>query len=179
MATPKKMGRKGKFCKKIADLLIAAARDGLPHKDACAEVGISTVTLYDWLNEGDSFKGGEKHDFALKFREAEGHCTRVAVRTVTREIATNFRAAAWYLERQQGWNRAVTMTGPNGGPIRHAGPDGQGPIPVAVSGTVRMALDLTQLTEAQLDALESIARQTLEARHKDGQDAAAEAESEG
>ena len=181
MAERKRPGPKGKFTLEVQEALIAAAKAGLMHEDCCAEAGIKTPTLYQWLAEGERFESGAKHDFSVKFREAEKHTMRTAVRTITSKIESDWRAAAWYLERKgpQQWSRQVTMTGPNGGPLRHAGPDGKGPVPIEVTGPgggpVRTTLDLSNLTEAQLDALEAIARQTLAARQAEDSEASGQA----
>jgi hypothetical protein len=170
MAGKAKTGRGSKFTPEVCERLIEAARAGLMHGDCCDEAGISTPTLYAWLSEGERFASGLKHDFSVNFREAEKHTMRTAIKTITIKIETDWRAAAWYLERKKpgDWSRNVTMTGPNGGPLRHAGPDGEGPILLEVTGPgggpVRLAIDLSNATEAQLDALEAIARQTIAAR---------------
>lgn len=91
------MARKGKYEEWLSDgklLQIEAwAKDGLTNEDIANNIGISTVTLYDWCNKFPSFlnalkKGKEVADIIVEnalYKRAIGYSYEETVTEITKE----------------------------------------------------------------------------------------------
>jgi transposase len=101
-------------------------------EDAAGACGIGTATLYRWLDVGAEWEGVELEEVPQEqrifreFREAvhrarEEATTRL-LRPIERQAPTDWRAAAWILERTRpdrfGRRETVRISGEGGGPIR-------------------------------------------------------------
>jgi hypothetical protein len=90
--------------------LVTVLSSGVPIKDACAYVGISDVTYYNWMNRGQKARKGDE-----RFVEFFNAATRArvagrlsAVTVIRKSIQDgNSEDARWFLERSDpaNWGR--------------------------------------------------------------------------
>lgn len=109
-------GRPPKLTKEVADEIVSVLATGGYAETAAAAVGISPRTFRDWMQRGDP-EGKKKADERYrKFRErverAVAESESSIVERVRHAALTDWKAAAWLLERRQ--------------PDRWAGPRGRG-----------------------------------------------------
>lgn len=111
-------GRPSKFTPARTARIIALVRAGNYAEVAARQAGIHSSTYFDWMARG---KMGEKgyHEFSEAIGSAEAFAESQAVVLVRKEMATNWKAAGWYLERKfhDRWGRKYEHSGPKGGPI--------------------------------------------------------------
>lgn len=74
---------------------------------AAQYAGISQTTFYRWLEEGERARSGAKREFWEAIRAAEAQAEVRNVLLVEAAAATEWRAAAWMLERKhfERWGR--------------------------------------------------------------------------
>jgi hypothetical protein len=88
-----------KFSKDIADRLVAILRRGNFREMACAQVGISSRALREWLSKAAN--GDERYTaFAIALEQAEAEAEDILVVSIRRAALKNWQAAAWLLERR-------------------------------------------------------------------------------
>ena len=99
------MGRPTKFDAEKLDLICRAIEVGATRKIAAYAAGIDVSTLYAWLSKGrnsndqnDVFK-----EFSDRIKTAEGMSALRDLSIITRASETDWRAAAWRLERRHGY----------------------------------------------------------------------------
>jgi transposase len=98
------VGRKPGLSDEIADRLVQLLQAGNYVETACAAVGIGRSTFYEWLERGDPAGSAAADAPYRTFREraeqarGEGEARNVAL--VARAATSDWRAAAWMLERQ-------------------------------------------------------------------------------
>ena len=95
------MARPLKLTPEIIGRIADAVRAGNTREAAAASVGIGETTLYRWLQRARRGAGGPFREFweALDKADAEAEMAMVAV--VTTAAKTNYKAAAWWLERRR------------------------------------------------------------------------------
>jgi transposase len=106
-----KVGRKTGLTDEIADRLVQLLQAGNYLETALAAAGVARSTFYDWMDRGDPDGTAAADEPFRAFRErvdharAEGEARNVAL--VARAAATDWKAAAWMLERQfpERWSR--------------------------------------------------------------------------
>ncbi len=139
-------GRKTKLTPDLQARFIQALRAGNWIETCCDYVGIHPDTYYGWMERGNQH--GPRHqiyrDFAAAVRTARATAEIESVARIRLAGSKgNLKADMWYLERSapERWGRRrVEVTGKDGSPINPPPP----------------ALDLSTLTDDQLDALEGI-----------------------
>jgi hypothetical protein len=98
-------GRPTKLTEPVADLIVDVLRKGGFMESAAAAASISKATLYAWLERGDPEREGLAADDApyVEFRDrveqARAAAELDAVERVVEAGKSDWRAAAWFLER--------------------------------------------------------------------------------
>lgn len=92
-------GRKSKYTPETVDKLLSVLRAGATIKDACAYVGISQETFFQWVNR--------KPEFSEAVKKAQSESLIEAVTIIRLAAKNNWTAAAWLLERKDpaNWGR--------------------------------------------------------------------------
>lgn len=93
MAPKKKPGPKGGPTPEQRERLLIAAERGATNRDAAAILGISETTLYNWIaseNYGDFGEAYTRAKATGRFR---------IVNLIADQVAEDWRAGAWLLER--------------------------------------------------------------------------------
>jgi len=86
------MSRRSKKTKEVIEAILANLREGLTKEVACSQAGINSRTLYNWC-EDDA-------ELALDVQAAIDVSQAVLIKAVTSAAFTDWRAAAWMLERR-------------------------------------------------------------------------------
>ncbi len=115
--------RPTKFTKETTDRLFAAIRAGLPYHLAADAAGISETTFYEW-QRGEFPRGSDKElraQFSEELTRARGSSAARLITIINTAAPTDWRAAAWILERRfpKDFGKAVLeVTGGDGGPLQ-------------------------------------------------------------
>lgn len=124
-----------KFNSFRVEALLEAASRGFPHTMIAGAGGISTGTLYNWLNKGrEEFEALGDHEepepfsfaaFYEAFQRAMLQTDALAIGRMKSEMEKEdgaWQAAAWWLERRHpdafGKRSETRITGHDGGPVR-------------------------------------------------------------
>lgn len=86
---------------------------GVPIIDACAYVGITERTFYNWMRRGEQSKDGVFFQFFQDITRARVTARVGAVTTIRKSIADgNPQSAQWFLERSDptNWGRKDKLT---------------------------------------------------------------------
>lgn len=141
-----KAGRPSKLTIDVVDRIVAAIKGGNFRYVAAMWAGVSQRTMHEWMAAGKAKPKGKFGDFRRRVLSAEKEAEITAVNHIRRAAATDPRHAEWWLERKfpQRWGRRERheLTGKGGGPIRHES---------------RTTVDLSKLSDAEMEALEAIA----------------------
>ena len=97
---PRPPGRPSLLSRDVRDRLLAAIRTGATRRAAAASAGIGLATFHRWLERGQHARSGEYRDFRDAVRQADAHAEYVLLRRIARASRTDWRAAAWILERR-------------------------------------------------------------------------------
>ena len=102
-----------KLCKYI--------RQGNYPTTACRMVGITYQTFINWIKAGESEETPDYVMFLNKIREAEGKAEAGRLKTIRQAEVTDWRAAAWQLERRhpERWAKREHNTIEVGGQVEH------------------------------------------------------------
>lgn len=119
----KKMGRPTKLTPEVGERILVAVRAGNYWETAAAFAGISKVTFYGWLKRGHQAKRGIYHDFLNALEKAAAEAEVRDVTRVDQAGDTDWKAAAWRLERRNAahWGRKDRMEvsgAENGAPVK-------------------------------------------------------------
>lgn len=88
-----------KFTKALAAKFVDIVRKGNFRETACAQVGITSRTLRNWLSQ--AAKGNRRYTgFVRDLDNAEAEAESAMVVSVRKAGMSDWRAAAWYLERR-------------------------------------------------------------------------------
>jgi len=105
MTASKKPGRPSKLTAEVKERLFAAVRTGSHYEQACIEAGITFTTFRNWIKRGEGTHPTESQtpEHIQFFEEAmraevTGEISLIA--TVRKAAASDWRAAAWILERR-------------------------------------------------------------------------------
>ena len=120
-----KAGRKPKLTKQLIENLGIAIQNGNYVETACDFVGISTTTLYRWLQESE--QTGAKpllRELSDTVRSSRAQAEMRNVLRIQKAADDSWQAAAWWLERSQPkkWSKQtnVELSGVGGSPINVA-----------------------------------------------------------
>ena len=86
------MSRKSKKTPKVIEQILANLREGLTKDVACSQAGITRNTLHRWCNDDEQL--------AVEVQAAVDVSQAVLIKAVTGAAFTDWRAAAWMLERR-------------------------------------------------------------------------------
>ncbi len=103
-----KRGRKSKLTPELQERICNYIENGYTIEQACALAGINVATYYNWKKWGRQAKSGKFFEFfkaaetSEKVAEAKFLSTilKAAVGDDEKGIKSDWRAAAWYLERK-------------------------------------------------------------------------------
>lgn len=106
---PTDLGRPLTLTSDLAQEIAVLLRRGLTQTDACAAVGLARSTFYDWLARGRDLAAKDPADMTieeLRLSDFSDAVTRARARAkgdalgmIRAAMATDWRAAAWFLER--------------------------------------------------------------------------------
>jgi hypothetical protein len=121
----RRIGRPTACTPELTERICEDLRRGLTFKMACEGAGISQHTGHEWTRRGQlDLDGGRTATtwarFAAATTRARSDCLASLVSTVRTAAVTDWRAAAWMLERRDpdGWSRRTEVSGPDGAPIQ-------------------------------------------------------------
>lgn len=97
--TPKARGRKTALNTALIKKIVPVLKNGHTIETAAKFVGISKTTLYRWIEQGEQQESGEYRDFRDALAKARATAQVNLVDTLQRAAKTDWRAAAWLLER--------------------------------------------------------------------------------
>lgn len=115
--------RAEKLTAALEEKIVTTLRAGNYMEVAAAAAGISKVTLYAWLREGERFPETELGKFKQRvdqaMAEAEVESLEVIARAA-RDDSRNWTAEAWRLERMhpERYGRRTVITGDPNAPVR-------------------------------------------------------------
>lgn len=112
-------GRPCQLTPEMQDEICKYIRAGNYIETAAKLVGLSKVTIYDWLNRGNRTNEKKFVSFLNAVKKAEGEAEARDVALIGRAAMEQWQAAAWRLERKHyhRWGRKQM--------VEHSGPDGQ------------------------------------------------------
>lgn len=96
------MAGKGKIATKLDIIqkpLLDRIRAGTPIRQACASVGLSKDTFYDWMRKGEAAASGQHKEFYEAVEKAKADAVIESVLIIRKAAKENWQAAAWFLER--------------------------------------------------------------------------------
>lgn len=107
----KKMGRPTKLTPEVRERILVAVRAGNYWETAALFAGIDKKTFYNWLKRGNQAKRGIYHDFVHALEKAGAEAEIRDVTRVDQAGDTDWKAAAWRLERRNAahWGRKDRM----------------------------------------------------------------------
>ena len=99
------MGRTTKLTTEVQEAILSSLRMGSTRAHAAAYAGISERALYTWLKRGAEEKRGLYVQFVQDVKKAEGECTHSMLTVIQKAAESDWKAAAWCLERCRGYTR--------------------------------------------------------------------------
>ena len=117
-------GARPKLTRETVDCLLTGIRAGMPYRLAAEAAGISETTFYAW-QRGVFPRGADKElksQFSKELMRARAEAALKLLLIIQRAAHTDWRAAAWILERRfpEDFGKQVfEHTGKDGGPIAH------------------------------------------------------------
>ena len=116
--TVRQAGRPTDCTPEVVETICAELRAAMTIKTACSQAGVSVTTYHNWLHRGEA---GEEPflGFLKAVTRAKEDGIRALAGTIRKEAVTDWRAAAWMLERRDPdeWSRRTELTGKSGGPV--------------------------------------------------------------
>ena len=113
-------GRPSKLTDALQTQIVADVKAGNYAEIAAKRAGIGEKTFYRWMAWGEQSRP-RYAEFRQAIRDAEGHAEARAVTVIAAEMAKDWKAAAWYLERKfhDRWGRRdrQEVTGKDGAPV--------------------------------------------------------------
>jgi hypothetical protein len=121
----RRIGRPTACTPELTERICEDLRRGLTFKMACEGAGIVADTGHEWIRRGEVDRqhgrtASPYAGFAAATSRARSDCLASLVSTVRTAAVTDWRAAAWMLERRDpdGWSRRTEVSGPDGAPIQ-------------------------------------------------------------
>ncbi len=170
------VGRPSRLTPERSKVLLEGVKMGLTYKLACARSGITFTTFRKWIEKGEQQATGEYRDFLDLLTKAEADGAAQSIAAIKIAAQKDWRAAAWMLEArhpEEYGRKRLEVTGKNGGPVEQI-VEATVQAQVEHTGEVQLrgdatAIDLTRLTDAELDEFERLIER---ARQPDDEDAA-------
>jgi len=103
------MGRPTKLTASVKETVLAALELGATRCHAAAAAGVGERTLYHWLEKGAADTKGAYWQFLQDVKKAEGRCTVALLKLIQSAAVTDWKAAAWILERSRGYTRTNAL----------------------------------------------------------------------
>lgn len=105
-------GRRSKLTPAVQERIVVALKAGNYLETAAAFAGIDRSTLYRWLAKGREARSGQFRDFCDAVTAAIAQAEVQAVARISAAAQTDWRAAAWLLERgpaHQRWRASLQL----------------------------------------------------------------------
>ncbi|MER2603891.1 MAG: IS630 transposase-related protein [Candidatus Competibacter phosphatis] len=105
-------GRRSKLTPEVREKVLVALRAGNYIETAAEFAGIDRATLFRWLARGRKARSGQFCDFCDAVQAAIAQAEVAAVADVVKASQTDWRAAAWLLERgpaHQRWRPSLQL----------------------------------------------------------------------
>ena len=96
---------RSKFTEPIKKAFLAQLKQGATYRIACAAVGINEKTFYRWIAKGKEQKRGAYATFVENVMKSNAIGAGSSLQTIQTEARTNWKAAAWLLERRYNYRR--------------------------------------------------------------------------
>ncbi len=146
------MSRPLKLTPAVRERIELAVSAGASYRAAAASAGVGESTLRSWLARGRAERGARKQaagerpyvELVEGVEEASARAEVRAAALLFRAAESDWRAAAWFLER-----RDPESFGPPATRLEHTGADG-GPVDLDVLG------DLSKLSDSELTQLQQL-----------------------
>ena len=97
------MARPTKLDQQRMDLICKSMEVGATFKIAAQVAGVHVSTVFAWMAKGREAKSGRFKEFHERVKKSEAMCAVRDLSIVTRASETDWRAAAWRLERRFGY----------------------------------------------------------------------------
>lgn len=97
------MSRPTKLDKERMDLICKSMEVGATYKIAAKVANVHVSTLFAWIAKGKQQKTGLYREFHDRIKKSEGLCAVRDLSIISRASETDWRAAAWRLERRFGF----------------------------------------------------------------------------
>jgi hypothetical protein len=94
------MARPSKLDEQRMDLICKSLEVGATYKIAAQVANVHVSTLFAWIAKGKQEETGKFKEFSERIKRAEGMCAVRDLSIITRASETDWRAAAWRLERR-------------------------------------------------------------------------------
>ena len=94
------MARPSKLDRHRMDLICKSMEVGATFKIASQVAGVHVSTVFAWMAKGREAKSGRFKEFHDRVKKSEGMCAVRDLSIITRASETDWRAAAWRLERR-------------------------------------------------------------------------------
>ncbi len=107
-----RVGRRCRLTPAVQEKVLVALRAGSYLESAAQLAGIGSSTLYDWLARGRKARSGQFLEFLELVQGAIAQAEVQAVARVNTAAQTDWRAAAWWLERgpaRARWRQSVQL----------------------------------------------------------------------
>lgn len=162
-SSSRRPGRPSKLVPEVADRLLEGIKHGLSYTLACGRAGVDYSTFRRWIEKGEQQASGEYHEFREKLAAAEGEGAMVLVLRIKEAGKKDWRANFALLQARYPndyGRQRVEVTGKDGGPVESA-VEATVQAQVEHTGEVQVhvdqeAIDLTRLTDAELDEFERL-----------------------
>ncbi len=148
------MPRPTKLTPETQEKICAFIRQGNYTEVACNVCGVGTRTYYDWIERGKKEPDSIYADFIRAVEKAKAEREVKLALTIERHAKTDWRAAAFKLERMHPERWAARQH------VRHEHTG---------SVTQKVEVKLENLSDGELELLERLAEKALPEGHQDGE----------
>lgn len=147
------MGRPTKLTEEVKGRIVTAIKAGSYVETAAAFAGVGKSTFYDWLKKGATAKSGIFRELSLEIEQALAHADVRDIGIIAKAAQKGiWQAAAWRLERKHPdqWGRRQVIQVGNGDHMMKT-----------------TEIDLANLSDEELDTLESLMRKGAKPKDKE------------
>lgn len=107
-----RMGRRSKLTPEVQERIATALRAGSYLEEAAQLAGVDRSTLWRWMAKGREARSGQFFDFCNVIQGAIAQAEVAAVARISAASQTDWKAAAWWLERgpaHQRWRPSLQL----------------------------------------------------------------------